>query len=406
MEHNKIALIASLDTKLSETLYARDEIESAGAQGIIIDISTKTLIDGYADIGPAEILRRYGMTWEEFDPLDKSQSIETMSKALTRVTPDLYKEGVFDAIISIGGGQNARMAASAMKALPFGVPKIVASSLACGKRTMEQYVGDKDIMVVHTVADISGLNYATKTVIQNVCHAALGMLGSRKPAGHDSRKKIAATMLGITSKGVEGALRLLPDDVYEKTCFHANGVGGRCMENLVSEGAFDLVADMTLHEITCEVLGGYCTGANNRLMTAIRKGIPMVVVPGAMDMLDFFIDEDGRGLPDDIEQRKKVYHNSSIAHTKIYREEAEKLARVLAERLNMSTAPVTLILPDGGFCEASAKGGPMYDPEVDAAFISTVKSLLDNRIEVIDVEGNINSANCQAAVAKAITNLV
>ena len=111
------------------------------------------------------------------------------------------------------------------------------------------------------------------------------------------------------------------------------------MEKLIEEGAFDLIADITLHELTCEVLGGYCTGANNRLEAAVRHHVPMVVVPGALDMLDFFIDEDGRGLPDDIDRRKKVYHNSSIVHTKIYREEAVKLARVLAGRLNKSTAP-------------------------------------------------------------------
>ena len=210
MEHNRIALIASLDTKLPETLYAKHEIESWGGRGIIIDISTKTLVDAGAAVGPADILARCGMTWEEFGPLDKAQSIETMSRALTAAMPALYEEGLFDAVISIGGGQNARMAAAAMKSLPFGVPKIVASSLACGKRTMEQYVGDKDIMVVHTVADISGLNYTTKTVIHNVCHAALGMLHYQKQVVPDTRKKIAATMLGITSKGVEGALRLLP----------------------------------------------------------------------------------------------------------------------------------------------------------------------------------------------------
>ena len=132
----------------------------------------------------------------------------------------------------------------------------------------------------------------------------------------------------------------------------------------------------------------------------------MVVVPGALDMLDFFIDEDGRGLPDDIDRRKKVYHNSSIVHTKIYREEAVKLARVLAGRLNKSTAPVTLILPDEGFCEAAAKGGPMYDPEVDEAFISTIKPLLEQHIKIIEVRGNINSDSCQKAVAAAIMNLV
>lgn len=133
MEHNRIALIASLDTKLQETLYAKHEIESCGGQGLIIDISTKTLMDAGAAVGPADILARYGMTWEEFGPLDKAQSIETMSNALTAVMPALYAEGLFDAVISIGGGQNARMAAAAMKSLPFGVPKIVASSLAAAE---------------------------------------------------------------------------------------------------------------------------------------------------------------------------------------------------------------------------------------------------------------------------------
>ena len=113
MEHNRIALIASLDTKLQETLYAKHEIESCGGQGLIIDISTKTLMDAGAAVGPADILARYVMTWEEFGPLDKAQSIETMSNALTAVMPALYAEGLFDAVISIGGGQNARMAAAA-----------------------------------------------------------------------------------------------------------------------------------------------------------------------------------------------------------------------------------------------------------------------------------------------------
>ena len=167
-----IALIASLDTKKKETLYAASVIQKQGFSTYIIDISTKNLVDG-ADITPVEILKRYGIEWEDFDPLGKAASIDVMSKAAAFVLPQLYAEGKFDVVISIGGGQNAKMAAMAMKTLPFAVPKIVASSLACGSRTMEQYVGDKDIFVMHTVADISGLNSITKTVIQIVCSAAM-----------------------------------------------------------------------------------------------------------------------------------------------------------------------------------------------------------------------------------------
>lgn len=401
-----VALLASLDTKYQETLYAKSILENNGCQTLLIDMSTKTLEDRGADIRPDQILAVNGISWEEFDPLGKADSIETMSKALAVAIPQFYQEGRFDGIISIGGGQNARMAASAMKPLPFGVPKIVASSLACGKRTMEQYVGDNDVMVVHTVADISMLNYTTCTVIQNVCNAVSGMLQNAVVHQPDNRKKLAATMLGITSKGVEGVLRRLPDDVFEKTCFHANGVGGRCMETLVRAGHFDVVLDMTLHELTCENLGGYCTGANGRLLAAIERGIPMVVVPGALDMLDFFIDEDGNGLPPDIDKRKKVYHNSSICHTKIYPHEAVRLAHALADRLNLATAPVTLVLPDGGFCESAAKGGPMYDPEVDRIFLETIRPLIKPEIRVVEVSGNINEPSCQKAIADALMEMV
>lgn len=404
-EKNKIACIASLDTKYQETMYACDEIRRCGCEPVLIDISTKTLADRGAQIGPEEILRVYGMAWEDFDPLNKADSIETMARALEQAIPVFYSQSRFDGIISIGGGQNARMAAAAMKPLPFGVPKIIASSLACGKRTMEQYVGDNDIMVVHTVADISMLNDTTKTVILNVCHAAAGMLKNFKTIQPDTRKKVAATMLGITSKGVEGTLNRLPDQQYEKTCFHANGVGGRCMETLIDAGKFDVILDMTLHEITCEILGGYCTGANHRLEAAIRSKIPMVVVPGALDMLDFFIDEDGKGLPEDINKRKTVYHNASICHTKIYPEEAVRLAQVLAQRLNRSQAPVTLILPDEGFCEAAALGGPLYDPKADQAFIQTIRPLLKKEIKVVEVHGNINSPSCQQAAADALISI-
>lgn len=402
-----IAILASLDTKLSETLYAKKLIEDCGVRTLLIDMSTVNKDRGaaYGAVSPEAIIAAYGMEWKDFAVLGKAGCIETMSKALEKSIPEFYEKGMFDALISIGGGQNARMAASAAKALPFGVPKIIASSLACGKRTMEQYVGNKDVMVMHTVADISGLNSTTECVIANACHAAVGMVSYPVPAQEKGRTRIAATMLGITSKGVEGSLRLLDDDKFEKTCFHANGVGGRCMEDLIRAGRFSIVADLTLHEITGEIIGGYCQGADNRLMAAIESRVPMVVAPGAIDMLDFFIDEQGNGLPADIDRRKKIYHNSSIVHTKIYPDEAVKLAEVLAERLNKAEAPVILILPDEGFCEAAAKGGAMYDPESDKAFIDTIRKHLDSRIRVVDVHGNFNSPACQKAIADAVMSM-
>lgn len=399
-----IALIASLDTKMEETMYAADLIRQHEFGAYVIDISTKTLVEKGADITPVEILERFGMSWEDFDPLGKAASIDIMGKAIAQVVPELYEEGKFDAIISIGGGQNAKMAASAMKELPFGVPKIVASSLACGKRTMEQYVGDKDIMVMHTVADISGLNAITKTVIQSVCAAAMGMAAYGKVYKTEPDKKVlGTTMLGITTKGTERAIDIIEkNSSIEGVVFHANGVGGRCMENLIREKRIDLVLDMNLHEIDGEILHCYCSGADNRLMTAIENEIPMVVVPGALDMVDYFIDEQGKGLPDNIDQRKKVYHNSSVCHCKIFKEEAVQLAAVVSERLNQAKSPVTLIIPTKGCCEAAAPGGPMYDPEVDEVLLNTFKRNINSNVKLVIVEANINDESFSETVAQEV----
>ncbi|MGI6054425.1 MAG: Tm-1-like ATP-binding domain-containing protein [Clostridium sp.] len=399
-----IALIASLDTKMKETMYAAEIIRQNGFKTYVIDISTKTLMKEGADINPVEILERFGISWEDFDPLGKAASIDIMGKAMAKVVPELYSEGKFDAVISIGGGQNAKMAATAMKALPFGVPKIVASSLACGKRTMEQYVGDKDIMVMHTVADISGLNAITKTVIQSVCAAAMGMAAYGKVFETDPGKKVlGTTMLGITTKGTERAIHIIEENSsIEGVVFHANGVGGRCMENLIREKRIDLVLDMNLHEISGEILHCYCSGANNRLLTAIENKIPMVVVPGALDMVDYFVDEQGNGLPDNIDQRKKVYHNSNVCHCKVFKEEAVQLAAVVSERLNRVESPVTLVIPTKGCCEAAAPGGPMYDPEVDEAMVNTFKKNINDHVKLVIVEGNINDQSFSETVAQEV----
>lgn len=404
-----IAVIASLDTKLEETEYTTQILQNMGFGTYVIDISTKTLIEKKsADITPNEILEMYGISWKQFDEYDKGKSIDTMCKAIEQVVPQLYQKQLFDGVISIGGGQNARMAAYALKALPFGVPKVLASSLACGKRTMEQYVGCKDIFVMHTVADISGLNTITKTVIQNVCAAIGGLVTHTKTFEKAmTTKVIGTTMLGITSKGIERVKKDLEKEGYEVVVFHANGVGGRCMENLIQTDKLDVILDATLHEITCEILGGYCAGANNRLKIGVESKKPMIVVPGALDMVDFFVDEQGMGLPEDIDERKKVFHNSSICHCKIYPKEAQRLAETVAERLNQAKVPITIVIPTQGCCEAAAPGGAMYDPETDRVLVETFKDkIISPLVKVVIVEANINDEKFSEVVRDEVLKLV
>jgi uncharacterized protein (UPF0261 family) len=399
-----IGLIASLDTKSAEILFAKELIEKRGMKTFVIDISAKNPRKDLAELASPEILKACGIQWEDFDTKDRAARIELLSESLAAVIPDYYRKGCFDGILSIGGGQNARMAAGAMRNLPYGVPKLIVSPLISGKRELEQYVFDKDVLVMHSVADFSGLNSMTRMIIVNVVNAAAGMTESFTPFRKTPDKKVVGiSLMGITSRGAVSAMEVLEAKGLETMGFHANGTGGRCFENLILSGVIDAALDMNLHELTCEQFGGYCTGANNRLVTAGEKGIPLVFVPGGVDVIDYYVAEH---IPPRFDERQKIYHNAHVCHTKIFPEEAERLGKVVAERLNASKGPGAVVLPQKGFCEAGAPGGKLHNPETDGIFTDSLTRNLDSRIAVKTVDANINDPVCARICADTLVDLL
>lgn len=400
-----IAVLGTVDTKGEEIEYVQKLIQDAGCSCMVVDMSTKDISRKLPGISPLELLAEIGFAEEEFRKLPKHEKIEHMRAAVECSLPKFYDEKMFQGILAIGGGQNARMTASALQKLPLGVPKMMVSALLCGNRVLEPYVGTKDILVMHTVADMEGLNKVTKMILHNACHAVTGMVERPYEDVQKSRMtKVALTALGITTEGASRIRETLPPDEYEITCFHANGVGGRCMEELAVEGAFDLLVDMNLHEITCELFGGYCKGADHRLEKTVAKAIPMIVIPGAIDMIDYCI-EGNEKQRRELEKKLYTFHNSSIAHVKIGMDEAVRLAEVVAMRLNKGCGEIAVILPQGGFGSESVFGQPLYQPEVDQAFMKKLKQLLKKEIKVIDVEGSINDLPCHKAIVNEIYRL-
>ncbi len=396
-----IAIIESLDTKLDESLFATEFINKQGINTLLIDNSTWNLDVGKGDIQPLEVLAYASCDREAFLKLDKPGKIAAMTAGLEKLLPELYSEGKIDGVMSVGGGQNGAMAAPAMKALPFGVPKVLSSALACGSREMEQFVGEKDIFVVPTVADIAGLNPITRTLIRSVCAAIIGLVqyGEIYHQTGDHRI-IAATMLGETTKGTTEAMRLILEGTdYESVVFHANGVGGRCMEALIEEGQINAVLDYTLHEIVCELFGGYCSGAKNRLLKSLEYGLPTLVVPGGLDMNDYYNEETGSFLPADFSERKSVLHNANIWHSKITKEEAAELVRVVCERLGTAEKPVTLVVPTKGCCQTTAVNGPIYDPEIDELMVNGFREQVKPNTKLVIVDAGINDPEFARVVA-------
>ncbi len=387
-----ILFISSMDTKQEEIGLAVKIARDNGCRTLVLDTSTKTILPHAGDISPLEILGYSGITWEEFEKMGKGLRIETMSKAVIPFVQELWKQGKFDGVMSIGGGQNSKMAADTMKELPYGIPKLIVSTLASGKRPFDMYMGNRDIVVMHSVIDIAGVNSITRMIINNAVAAMVGMVDHNVALVKGKGKKcVAATMLGITTKGATAVMSALEDLGCETIGFHANGVGGGSMEKLVDENYFDLVLDMNLHEITCEFFGGFCSGAYQRLYMASEKGVPQIVVPGAVDVLDYGVTlENRKNVMECVKDRQYYFHNAGIVHAKIKKDEAEKLGLVIAERLNRATGPLKVIIPLGGFCEAGAEGKELYNREIDQILIAALERYLKPTVDVIKVDANIN----------------
>lgn len=388
-----VAIIASLDTKGNEVEYARGLIYKLGHKALVIDTSVRFEPIISRDVSREEVLSAAGISWETILASDKGKRIELMTGAITVKLAAIYDEGRFDAVFSMGGAQNTMMATRAMKALPVGVPKLMLTTIASGRRAFEPLVGTKDMVIMHSVADIMGENFITRNVIGNAVAAIVGMAawGSGQIRKRESIV-VGASMLGITGDGVAQAAQILTEKGCEVVTFHANGVGGRSLEEMISQGMINAVLDMTLHEITSEILGGYCAGSNNRLEAAASAGIPQVLVPGAIDMIDYGTDPDGKPAREVACRDKRYFHNSSIVHAKVTREEIIQAAELVATRVNKSIGPVTVLLPRQGFCQNGAPGAPLHDPSVDYAFIDTLKAKLAPKIKVVEADYNINDS--------------
>lgn len=388
-----IAILATMDTKHIEVSYARNLIEALGHAVRVIDIGVSgkpAECAGAIDIQAGEVLHAAGLSLDTITRMDKGARIETMSGAAAIAVAERFKRHEFDAIFSLGGIQNTIMAATAMRALPVGVPKLILSTMASGKRLFGPFVGAKDIVVMHSVADISGINRITRSVIANAVGAVVGMAlyGSRRIEASDALV-IGATMLGVTSGGVSAATARLQQAGYETISFHATGVGGRAMEHFIADGVIGAALDLTLHEISSELFGGYCAGANDRLLAAAAAGIPQVVAPGAVDILSCSTDFGIDSFPSNWRARKSIAHNASLYHVKLSAAEIVQVAAVIAERLNQAAGPLTVLIPKRGFCEAGAPGRALHDAAIDAAFVTALRRGLKRSIRWVEADLNI-----------------
>jgi uncharacterized protein (UPF0261 family) len=384
-----IALIGTLDTKGDEIAYVRERLAELGARPVVVDSGILGEPGTDADVPREQVAREGGHELERIRAAgSRGAAVDLMVEGVRAACLRLWLEGRIEGVLCLGGAEGALLGAAAMHALPVGVPKVIVSPSASGRRAFGPFVGESDVVVMHSVVDILGLNPIARAVFDNAAAAVVGMARDGSGPMRDlGTRTVGITMLGHTTPAVMRIRTALDSAGHEPVIFHANGVGGPAMEHLIEAGAIAGVIDYTLSELANAINDGLHTPPRPRLRVAGERGIPQVVVPGCADFFN-------QGAPDTVPERfrgrRSYYHNPVATLVRLEPDEMAELGRTIAERLNEARGPVRVIVPTQGFSLADVEGGDLWYPEADTALVEALSSELRGDIALELVETHVN----------------
>lgn len=397
-----VAVLGTFDTKGKELKFIKECIEEHGLKTLCINTGVfEPVVE--PDISSAEVAAAVGADINAIvEKRDRATATEVLAKGTEKLIPQLYAEGKFDGIISIGGSGGTSLATPAMRQLPLGVPKVMVSTMASGD--VSPYVGTSDIVMIPSVVDAEGLNDISKVIFSNAANAVVGMVQNRKEIESDGKPLLAATMFGVTTPCVKAAEDYLHEQGYDVLVFHATGTGGKCMEALIDQGFIKGVLDLTTTEWCDEVVGGVLNAGPDRLTAAGENGIPQVVSVGALDMVNFGPMDT---VPAQFKDRNLYKHNPTVTLMRTTADELKSIGHEIATRLADATGKTTLMLPLKGVSMIDVEGQPFYDAAADKVLFDTLRTeLADSNVEIVELDTDINDKEFAVAAAKKLISLL
>ena len=396
-----IVLVAgTLDTKGEELRYVRDIVAGHGLPTRLVDLSTSGGHSG-ADVPAYQVAAFHPRGAAGVFTGDRGQSVAGMTVAFERW---MKRQTGVAGIIAAGGSGGTAIAAPAMRALPFGVPKLIVSTVASGE--VRQYVGASDITMMHAVADVQGINAISREVLANGAHALAGMVVARRERQAtpvEDKPALGLSMFGVTTPAVQQLVAALDGD-YDCLVFHATGIGGQSMESLIDSGLITSVLDVTTTEICDMLMGGVFPAGEDRFGAMIRKRMPYVGACGALDMVNFGAPPT---VPEHYRGRLFYEHNPQVTLMRTTPEENARMGRWIGERLNLMEAPVRFFLPEGGVSLLDAPGQAFWDPAADKALFGALEATVRQTAQrkLVRIPHNINAPEAVAAMLDAFREL-
>lgn len=397
-----IAVLGTFDTKGVELQAVEGMIRERGFGTMRIDVGSSAPA-APVDVTSHEVAACGGENWQATrERQDRGEWVALIARAAAVHLRGLVERGAIQGVISLGGGGGTAIATAAMRSLPIGFPKVMVSTLVSGN--IAPYIGTSDIVMIPSVVDIAGINRISRVIFGNATGAICGMV---QAAGQSSeridRPMVVASMFGNTTDCVNEARRLMEAAGKEVLVFHSTGQGGRSMEALIASGLVSGVLDVTTTEWADELVGGILSAGPDRLSAAAKAGVPAVIAPGCLDMVNF---GEPQTVPEHFAGRRFYHHNPQVTLMRTNATECAELGRILAEKLNSYSAPVRVFWPKRGISLLSVPGQPFHDPSADAALLEALKSNLRAEIEVRELDCAINDPLFARACVEALLSFI
>ncbi len=402
MSGKTIVVLATLDTKGREAEFLREQIAKFGDTALVVDTGVTGTPAARADITREQVAEAGGMSLKAIlENPTREVAAPVMADGATAIVTQLAGEGKVHGIVAMGGTQGTTLSTKVMRALPYGFPKVMVSTMASGN--VAPWVDIKDVTMMFSVTDIMGLNPVMRKILANAAGAVCGMAKVDVTLERGDKPLVAITTVGITTKGAMKAAEVLEKAGYETIIFHAIGPGGRAMEQMMKEGIIGAVLDYSTIEVSNEMYHALLAGGPERLTTAGRLGLPQVLCPGAIEVLVF---NEPETVPAKYAGRTLIRHSPQITDLRLDKGEMAEVGKEVARRLQFTKDRAVFMIPTAGYDSYAVKGMGFYDPEADRAFVTELKAALPKNIRLLECNTHIEDPAFAADAAHLLISLI